>query len=358
MKVVIYTHYLKNGGAEKRASIFANYLFKNKVDVEVVLMHQVEQEYPLNQNICKHYIANSKQEYKALSKKERLNKLTSILEEIKPTIIISFLSTYGLYAVLAKRKSKQLKNTKLIYAVSLYQRKYDLRHRIIDFLACLHSSYIFLQCNEQYKCNKLFKKKCYVIYNPIEDKWNEVSLERTYEDLAIISIGRLDKQKNYPLTIKVVKEFHKQNPKVSLDIYGEGKLKEKLNKLISRLNASEYIKIHPFSFEIEKEYLKHNIYISSSRYEGFPNSLVEAMMSSLVSLSFPCPTGPKEIIESNVNGLLFKTKKELISILNQLSQNKNMCISLAKEARLSTLNNFETNKSLSNLVKILNEIDN
>lgn len=351
MRVVIYTHYLKGGGAEKRAATYANYLFENGVDVHVVAMHATENEYDINPNIKRSFVANNKSEYDNLSVRKRLKKLREIFINIKPTIIVSFLTTYGLYSVLAKRHSKELKNTKLIYCVTLYQRKYSLMHRIIDFLCCLHSDKISLQCFEQLKCNRLFKRKCIVNYNPIDDRWNDN--KRDYSNLSIISVGRLTKQKRFDLAIKGVHEAHKINPNISLDIYGSGPLKNKLQNLINRLGAREYIKLNDFSFELPKELERHNVMISSSRFEGFPNGLAEGMLAGLVCLSTPCPTGPREIIDNNVNGVLFRDKKELVSSLIRLSRDKDLCKKIALKARKSILTRFEASVVLP---KFLNDI--
>ena len=355
MKVVIYTHYLASGGAEKRASVYANYLHNNGIHVVVITMHKVENEYFLDSNIERYYIAESKCDYSLLSKKQRLNKLTDILLKVKPDIVMSFLTTYGVYAALALEKSKELKYVKHIYAVSLYQRKYSLLQRIIDFFACLKADYISLQCKEQLKCNRLFRKKCFVTYNPIHDNYGK-DLSRSYERLKIISAGRLTRQKNFEMTIKGVADFHKTNNNVTLDIYGKGPLRNKLEKIIHKLSADSYIKIHDFSNNLQEEFVKHNVFISSSKYEGFPNALAEAMMSGLVCLSTKCPTGPKEIISDKTNGFFIKNSKEITGILDLLSHSIPMCQRVASEARSFAKLKLEDKNVLPDFVKQLSSI--
>lgn len=353
MKVVIYTHYLKGGGAEKRAATYANYLFNSGVDVHVVTMHPVEQEYELNSNIARHFVAQSKDEYFKLSPGKRMKGLRSLLADVRPDIVVSFLTTYGLYACLAKRHCEELKDTKLIYAVSLYQRKYSLKSRFIDFLCCLLSDRISLQCHEQLKCNRLFKKKCIVNYNPIHDRWDYY--KREYSSLSIVSVGRLTKQKHFDLTIKAVHDAHITNPKISLDIYGSGPLKVKLQKLIKKLDAESYIKINEFSFNLPEVLKEHNVMISSSRYEGFPNGLAEGMLSGLVCLSTPCPTGPKEMIENCKNGMLFNGRRELVECIIKLGSNPELCEAISVNSRNTVLEKFEASVVLP---KFLNDISN
>ena len=77
------------------------------------------------------------------------------------------------------------------------------------------------------------------------------------------------------------------------------------------------------------------------------------MMSGLVCLSTPCPTGPKEIIDNQINGLLFKNEEELSSALLRLLNDKNLCAEFGKEARKKAKECFEDSAVLP---KYLEEI--
>ena len=340
MRVVIYTQYFYGGGAEKRASVYANYLYTHGVDVHAITMYKTEKEYEIEKELPRYYVSNSLEDYLKLSKKQRLNGLKKHLLDIKPDIIISFLPTFSFYATLAIKFDKRLKHIKLVHSVALYQRKYSFKERIVDFLCCLYADRISLQCKEQLKCNRLFKKKCFVSFNPIKDNWSDDN-DRTYDKLSLFSVGRLTKQKNFELAIKAINKIHATNENISLDIYGDGELKDKLERLIKELNANEYIKIHPFSNNLKEQFLKFNIYLSTSKYEGFPNSLVEAMMSGLVCLSTPCPTGPKEIIDNGINGFLFKNIDELADILDKLKNDRSLCNKISIEGRKKAKYCFE-----------------
>ena len=351
MKIVVYTHVLQHGGAEKRATVYANYLYEYGYDVELVTMHGEDNEYFVQEGLPRHNVAKDYREYSKLNVFKRLNGLRKIFEDIKPDIIISFLPTFGFYAGLAVKTSKILRNkTKIVYSITLFQKKYSFTVKAVDFFAMSMSNAIALQCKEQEEINKKFKKKCLVCYNPIEDKWGR-EIQREYEKLSIIAVGRLTDQKNFNETIKAVAETHSINPNVSLDIFGSGEKKEELLKLIDSLDASSYIHLNDFSLKLNEEYEKHNVYISTSKYEGFPNSLAEAMMSGLVSISTPCPTGPREIIEDGVNGFLCKNSNEITKTLLKLLDDKKLCQLISKTSRESILNRFEKNKIMDENIK-------
>ena len=215
MKVAIYTQYLESGGAEKRASVYANYLFKQGVDVSLVTMHKTEKEYFVEKGIPRFFVADSLDDYLKLSKKQRLAGLKKHLLDIKPDVVISFLPTFSFYATLAVKFDKGLKRTtKLVHSVTLCQRKYSFLERCVDFLCCLYADKISLQCLEQLKCNRLFKKKCMVSFNPIHDSWDD-RIIREYENLSIISVGRMTKQKNFEMAINAVAKAHDVNKNIS-----------------------------------------------------------------------------------------------------------------------------------------------
>ena len=205
------------------------------------------------------------------------------------------------------------------------------------------------------KCNRLFKKKCLVSFNPIADLWND-NVKRDYQDLSLIAVGRMTKQKNFEMAIKAVSKAHVSIKNISLDIYGDGPSKDKLVELVNKLNAQEYIRILPFSYNLKEEFEKHNVFISTSRFEGFPNALAEAMMSGLVSLSTPCPTGPKEIIDHEKNGFLFKKEEELSSYLIKLSNDQELCQKISIEARKKAKECFEDNVVLEKYLEEIKKI--
>lgn len=139
------------------------------------------------------------------------------------------------------------------------------------------------------------------IYNPLTIKARETSKGNSKRFLAI---GRFSHQhKGFDLLIDAFHLFAQNNKEWTLDIVGEGPEEELLKSLIQKYQLDERIYIHPFTNNIQDYYLKAQIYVLSSRWEGFGLVLVEAMAHGLPIISSDLPTS-KEILGDF--GLYFK----------------------------------------------------
>lgn len=143
---------------------------------------------------------------------------------------------------------------------------------------------------------------------------------------SAIAVGRLDMQKGFDMLIdswKIVAQVH---PRWTLDIYGEGVMKDVLEEKIRNNNLEQVVFLKGSTKEIEKEYLKSSFYVMSSRFEGLPMVLLEAMNYGLPLISFDCECGPRDLIENGQNGFLVEPDniKELAVKINELIENQKM----------------------------------
>ena len=89
-----------------------------------------------------------------------------------------------------------------------------------------------------------------------------------------------------------------------IDIFGEGDLRPAIQDQIDSCHLHNRIILHEPTKTIYDEYKKSQMLVLSSEYEGRPLVLIEAMACGVPCISFDCPSGPKEIIEDGVTGLL------------------------------------------------------
>ena len=160
-----------------------------------------------------------------------------------------------------------------------------------------------------------YKKKlgCNIktIYNPINfNLINRMGKEKIKEPLfkikkrpIVIGAGRLVKQKNFELLIKALA---KVVAKISCDlvIIGEGSERHRLQSLINKLDLRKNVWLLGHRNNPYKYFFKGDLFVLSSKYEGMPNVLVEAIACGLPAVSTRCKSGPTEILKNGMCGKL------------------------------------------------------
>lgn len=151
----------------------------------------------------------------------------------------------------------------------------------------------------------------------------------------VISAGRLIYEKGFDRLIQSWKEIQTKHPEWKLDIFGEGKEKERLHGLIQELELESSIMIHPFTENIFHEYTNSSIYALPSNYEGFGLVLIEAMACGLPCVAFDCPYGPAEIIKDKEDGILVENGNinQMTASLIFLIENKDKRIRYGERGR-------------------------
>lgn len=132
--------------------------------------------------------------------------------------------------------------------------------------------------------------------------------------LNIINIARFTDQKDHFTLLKAFKKIHKKI-KIRLLIIGYGPNKKKIINFILSNNLSKKVVVKSFKKNPYPYIKKSDLFVLSSKYEGLPNVLLEAIALKKYVISSNCPTGPKEILGGGKYGTLFK-----ISNYNQLAK--------------------------------------
>ena len=132
-----------------------------------------------------------------------------------------------------------------------------------------------------------------------------------YSDVSrhrVIAVGRLDYQKGFDRLIEAwrIIHQHEEYKDWTLDIFGQGEWKEKLQDMIEACGLQDCVKLNAPTKQIGREYANSSMLVMSSNYEGFPMVMIEAMACGLPAVSFDFKCGPKDIIRHGVNGLLVK----------------------------------------------------
>lgn len=252
---------------------------------------------------------------KEKKRREHLKKLQFEIEKINPDIIISMGDLSR--DIVGKIKSKAKKilenhfNKEFLLGEDIENKilryfKVNIKTRLKKINLKNYDKFIVLTEEDKVKWIKMYKKyekKIKVVNNPLTFYPKKVS---TLENKKVISLGRLTNQKGYDLLVKIWSIVNKEYPDWVLEIYGEGIERKKLESQIEKLNLKEKIKLKGVTKHPDEKLYEASIYVMSSRFEGLPLTLIEAMSCGLPLVSFDCPCGPKDVITDGKNGFLCK----------------------------------------------------
>ncbi len=191
------------------------------------------------------------------------------------------------------------------------------------------------------------------IYNPLnkkeiikKSKTKSLKIFRNKNKLKIINVGRFVDQKDQLTMLRALNLLSK---KIDFEavLVGSGTLKNSLINYVKKNKINDKIKFINFCTNPYPLIKQSDLLILSSKYEGLPNVLLEALALKKFIISSDCPTGPKEILLKGKGGLLFKVGNysELEKKISYYLKNKKICKSMLNNA-LNKLDRFDYNKNL------------
>tara|TARA_B100001250_G_scaffold396857_1_gene403303 strand:- start:124 stop:1245 length:1122 start_codon:yes stop_codon:yes gene_type:complete len=175
-------------------------------------------------------------------------------------------------------------------------------------------------------------KKIEVIRNWV-DEAEVIEFSERYRN-QIISVGRLEKQKNYKLLIEKFK-----GAQLSINLYGEGSLKEELIQYAKRNKVNLNINNPVSNKELILTLGKYRIFISTSSFEGSPKAILEAMSCGCVVFA-KHNENVLEIIKNKENGFIFENDDDLVESVNNIMNNKNEWSHISSNAVDTVSKNF------------------
>lgn len=317
---------LGSGGAERVVSTLANEL-SAFYDVTIICFTKTDPFYKLGTNVkllyCVDHIAPSTNMIQAIkSNYKLLKKLTKHLKKEKADVCIGFLTSANVLSALASKwvKIPCIISERIDPKNSKVNKFWDSLRRYCYKKA----TYLVVQTEEikAYFANYFPGDHIYILQNPINRELTEKRNGHQYpKENFILNVGRLNDQKGQDTLIEAFSEMKNQEWK--LLIVGEGKNRKQYEALISKLQLHEKVELIGSTKDISSYYNRAGIFAFTSRFEGFPNALIEAMHFGVPSISTNCPTGPSEIIKHGENGFLIPVddKEELKAGLNELITN-------------------------------------
>ena len=266
---------------------------------------------------------------------------------LQPDVIVSFLVGANISVLLA--------NIGLNIPVVVSERADPFTHNIsifykkLRFLVYKYATVITVQNQliAKYFLEK-FENKIFIIPNFVKPPKTQKNTEQS-EMMAIkkiISVGRLDDQKDHKTLICAFAKLADLYPDLTLTIYGDGELRNFLQDLIIDLKLTHRVFLSGVTMDIEAQLLNSDLFVFPSVAEGFSNALCEAMSCGLPVIAADC-AGNVNIIQNGIDGLLFKCGDipELSISIEKLLNNSDYCNKLATNAK-NIVNKFSEKEIL------------
>lgn len=311
-KIMFVIHQLNAGGAQRIIMSLADNLDKKKFEVILVVINNVG-EFSNYSNKDVKII-----DLKTPHARHSLFKLFRLIKKEQPDIVFSGIAYLNLlFAILIPIIKIFVKNIKFIARETntvsiqntqekypkLFDRLYTMFYKNFDIIIS-QSKYMKNDLIENYKISN---NKIKVINNPIDIEKNDKLVNETTVSLFdkskinLLAAGRLNHQKGIDLLIEAMKLL---NDKFHLTILGEGEERNNLINLAKELGVLEKITFAGFQKNPYVYMKQADLFVLSSRYEGFPNVVLEANACGTPVVAFNCPGGTGEIIENGTNGFL------------------------------------------------------
>ncbi len=365
-KIVFFIPSLRGGGAERVMVNMANKLSDWDYIIDFIIA-QKEGD----------YFSDIKEEVNIVNLKASrilfsLFPLIKYLKRSRPQVLIASMEHVVIISVLAKILS--FSKTKIIARVAntlsfslqgtkwykRWIRKYGamIFYRFVDEIVANSKG----SADDLSRTLKISREKIKVIYNPtdifnIDNKLKEVVTHPWLKEKdfpVIISVGRLHSQKDFS---SLIESFVQINKSAKLIILGEGEERSNLEKLIRELELSERVFMPGFVSNPYAYISRADVFVLSSRWEGLPNVLIEAMACGVPVASTNCPSGPSEILEDGKYGELVpvgdpEKLAEKIEYLLNLSEEKRE--EITSRARKSVEEKFSIDKMVKEYEKLIN----
>lgn len=247
-------------------------------------------------------------------RKEHKKRLDKVLKEISADIVVSTFTHDASFLPSIKDGSKKILEFHFSKGYKLQRAKtenwsfiFRLAYGFLSFLEertipKKYDAFVVLT-KEDKAAWKMVRPDTIEIPNIIPLLSNEKSSKN---NKIVIAVGRLDNQKGFDRLIDLWELIKKENPDWTLHIFGAGEDKDKLELQIRNKQLQNQIQIFPPEKNIARRYIESSIFVMTSRFEGFPMVLLEAMSFGLPSVSYLFKCGPKDTIEDGQNGFLVK----------------------------------------------------
>lgn len=302
-------HSLRPGGAERVASTVVNWWANSGIIVTLITLASPDEDfYPIDPRVRRISLygdcASSNWQTFLTNNSKRISRLSSSLHSVAADVILSFGDTTNVLVLLSSLGS----TTPIVVSEHTDPRK----HSIGRFPALLRRTIykradtvvVLTQGIAEWAKTIVPAERIQVIPNPISNQFLDIHQPPKSDRRIILAMGRMGHEKGFDLLLDAFARIANKHPDWQLRIIGDGSERDNLRALAERLGIKSRVELGHLTRQPEIAFRQADLFVLSSRYEGFPMALLEAMTSGLPVIAFDCQSGPRELIHDGIDGLL------------------------------------------------------
>jgi glycosyltransferase involved in cell wall biosynthesis len=326
-RLTLVIHSLNGGGAERTLAAMANHWAQAGDQVTLVTLASPEHDvYQLASSIQRVSLdgmqVSANMVRAVVNNFKRLIRLRRAIREARGDAVISFTDKMNVLTLLACWRLGQ----RVVICERVDPRRHPIGH-IWSRLRRRTYSWCDTLVIQTESVREFFRpfvpdSKIRVVANAVpaaaSDRTESLPRERW-----VIASGRLEMQKGFDLLIEAFATIAETHPDWKLKILGDGSQRKSLADQIHALGLEQAVELCGWVEDPDVWICKAELFVLSSRYEGFPNALLEAMAVGVPVISFACDSGPAEIIRQEVDGLLVPANdvQQLAQAMDRLISN-------------------------------------
>lgn len=309
MRISLCISSLGQGGAERIASIMANYWAKRGEDVSIITLAEqdVRPVYDLDGRVAVHNLgltgASSNIAEKVCGNVRRVMALRQCIKGTRPDVVVSFMDATNVLILLSTMSlGIPVVATEHCHPVQFPAgRAWSALRKLVY----PHAAAIVVLGEEirEWFTRNVTQEGIHIIHNPVMIG-PVAKPKKSGGSNTIIAAGRLSEEKRFEMLIEAFSRIAADAPDWNVVIYGEGPDRPMLESLVRDKRLEGRISLPGWVDDLYGRMMDADIFVLPSRTEAFPGALCEAMACGLAVVSFDCPSGPREIIRHNVDGIL------------------------------------------------------
>lgn len=306
MKIALVISSLSSGGAERVISNMANHWAAKGWDVSLLTFSGVDIEdfYALDPRVRRIYLDMRRPSVSLMDSLlfngRRLRALRRELRELAPDVVISFMDSTNVLTILASVGmphrvivSERVDPVANPNATSFWRLARRLTYRFAYCVVAQTSG-----------VGEWLERNCGARIAEIPNPLRPLPVPESPREPLVVAVGRLSQQKGFDLLLQAFARLTVSFPEWRLVILGEGPERERLEALRKAFGLEARVDMPGRVTDVERWLARASLMVQPSRFEGFPNVLLEGMGMGVAVVSADCRSGPADIIEDGKNGRL------------------------------------------------------